>query len=300
MALVRDLEPLPAIPRHGGTGAPWIWNEDADPEAVKAWDDSRRTKKKPTKMGRFYTRTTTFVDAIDDKKMLYDWKARNTLLGIAKDDSIIQAVREVEDPDSSEGRQALNRLSERAQKTVDADMGAKQGDALHKITEDHHTKGDPGFVPPFLEPAFEAYLKLMEGFEVVECETFVVIDDYGVAGTFDRLMLTPDGKLVIGDLKSGRVDFGLAKMGRQVAGYSRGKRYCPFTFKRTPLEFNGMTVDQELGYIIHVPIEKKAGEQAQMIPMDLNAGWAEWPLCQQIREARKRKIVGDPIRVVQV
>lgn len=291
----RELDP---IPRHGGDGRPWIWHEDADPEKVKRWEDSGRQKYKPTKMGSYYTRCTTFIDAFDDKTNLEKWKSRKTALGLTMDEGLYQAVKDLEDPDGKD-KSKLDALCRKAQDKADADLAALRGTAFHLIIENINAGKDPGFIPPELAPAVEAYRRIMEGFRVVAVETFVVIDQFGVGGTFDILAFTPDGRLVVMDLKTGSV-YGLGKFGRQLGGYSRGKIYNPYTFERTPLEWEGVPVDQDTGYVIHVPLKDGEIGQAQMLEVDLNEGWAEWPLCRDVREARKRKTDRPPFRVVQV
>lgn len=291
----RELDP---IPRHGGDGRPWIWNEDADPEAVKKWEDSGREKYKPTKMGAWYTRTTTFIDAFDDKTNLAKYQSRKTALGLSMDEGLLTKVRNLEDPDGSD-KSKLDGLVKQAQNKADADLASLRGTAFHLLAENHNAGKDPGFIPPELEPAFKAYVEIMDGFEVVAVETFVVIDGFKVGGTFDILAITPDGRLVIMDLKTGSV-WGMGKFARQLGGYSRGKVYCPYTFKRTPLEWNGQPVDTSLGYVVHVPLKDGEIGNAAMLPVDLDKGWAEWPLCLEVREARKTKHDLPPLRVVQV
>lgn len=288
------------IQRHGRTGAPLIWSPETDPAAVQAWLDSGKKQHKKPKTGTYYTRTTTFVDAIDDKTNIALYKSRLTLVGAARDQSLVTEAAKYDDIEDADQKKALNKLVERAQQKADIDFKADQGTAVHKMTEDNDLKGNPGFVPPMYEGVIEAYRRVMEGYKVVSVEDFVVIDEYCVGGTFDRLILTPDGRLQIWDVKTGRIDYGLPKMGRQLAGYSRGKRYNPHTFQREPLTWNGIEVDQKTGVIIHLPINPKERGKAELIEVDLEGAWAEWEICRQIRESRKRKEEGRSIRLVQV
>ena len=79
----------------------------------------------------------------------------------------------------------------------------------------------------------DAYRKATAPFEVLDVETFVVSDDVRAAGTFDRLVRCPDGRVRVADLKSGKseADYPLATA-TQLATYANGKRYDPETVLR--------------------------------------------------------------------
>lgn len=267
------------IPRHARDGRP------------KIFPASEAGKKNPK--GEFYTRTTTFIDALDDKSNLADWKLRLLLEGVHRRPELLEEYASLLDPLDTEKRKVKG-IAERAIETAGAGAKADLGSALHRVTEDIDNGLEPGFVPPEYENDVEAYVRTTHDIEMMSVEEFCVLDAFKVAGTFDRAVRldgelaeqvgVEPGSVLIADVKTGRVDFSRGKFGMQFAGYSRMERYDPDTYARSPLEFDGSAVHQGKALMIHLP----AGEgRCSLIPIDIDRGWQDLLLAAQVREYRK-------------
>lgn len=263
-------EKLGVIPRHRGTGAPKIFPEE---EFGKA-----------NPKGKYYTRTTTFIDNLDDKTQLSKWSQRMVLEGVHRNPAILRAYADVDDP-LGEGKSEVNTLCDRAKDAANSGLKASVGTAYHAITDAIDAGEDPGFIPEDMERDFEAYRLAMAewGAKVRSIERFGVLDELQAAGTADRIFELPDSRIVIGDTKTGRTDFGMGKMSRQLACYARMKDYDPVTFKRTERVFEGRNIDLDVAYIIALP---EGQGRCEIWEYDIKQGWLDVQLCIAVREYR--------------
>lgn len=116
-----DLTPTPTVPRDG-------------------WDRPLVIPKqggKPVPL----TRTTTFIDCIEDKTALSDWHKRMTLAGAAKRPSMLDVVRQL-DPEQPDDKRKLNALAEQAIDIAGANKKREKGTHLHTLSE-YVDRGDP-------------------------------------------------------------------------------------------------------------------------------------------------------------
>lgn len=267
------------IPRHGRDGRPKIFPE--------------HEQGKPNPKGEFYTRTTTFIDALDDKSTLSDWKLRLALEGVHRQPKLLEEYAALLDPlDTEKGK--VNAIAERAIQAADGDLKANLGSALHKVTEDIDHGLDPGFIPEDFVKDVEAYRQATADIEMLSIEEFCVEDTLKFAGTFDRAVRVrgklaedlgvADGAVLIADVKTGQIKYARGKFGMQFAGYSRMKRYDPVTYARSPLEFDGVGVAQDVALLIHLPA---GGGECSLYPVDIDRGWKDLLLAAEVREYRK-------------
>lgn len=185
-------------------------------------------------------------------------------------------------------RTALADLAEEAFQAGDGYLKAETGTRIHKLTE-YVDRGEdlPDDATDTERRDIAAYVAARDalGVEVKLIEQFVVLDELEVGGTLDRLIRIDSPKLgrrvtAIGDVKTGRMDFGAGKMARQLAGYARGKTYDwrdPEN-SRKPLRAN-----QEVGYIFNVP----AGQGVCFVyELDLKLGAQGLKICKEIFDYR--------------
>ena len=265
-------------------GRPYIWSFEKEKETP-------------------YTRVTSFIDVLDDKTMLARWGERMALLGIR--DSV-ELGRELMallpcDPEDEAAldaeKKALNDLVSRAKEFAGSRKAAQYGTDLHGLTE----MADRAEVLPDLDAKvqadLDAYLVALERHRIVpvEIEVFVANDELKAAGTFDRTMdWYRDGwdeppMRVIGDLKTGRVDYGQGKLAMQLALYANSKRYDP----EKPQERESLGVSTTTGLVIHLPAGKA---ECKVYETDLTLGWEGLQLAKQVREWRRRTargVLGD-------
>ncbi|WP_460082457.1 hypothetical protein [Streptomyces variabilis] len=220
------------------------------------------------------------------------------------------------DPRTREGKTALDRLAERAVDLAGANDKRERGTHLHALSEfvDRGEELPPGAAPSDLAD-MAAYKMATVDFDVVAVEQFVVVDELGVGGTFDRLLRYagpgPDGEhlegLFIGDLKTGSVEYGTLTMATQLAVYSRGELYDHTLFAVNDRDRKALTVwkrqevpahlasaayspiptvNKDWGIIIHLP----AGEaRCTLHWADLWLGWEAAQLALDIRRMRTTK-----------
>ncbi|MEU7400099.1 hypothetical protein [Streptomyces sp. NPDC044948] len=261
-----------------------------------------------------YTRTTTFIDCIEDKSALIDWGKRMVLVGAVKRPDLVDKARPL-DPDSPDDKKRLNELAEQATDASGANDKREKGTHLHGLSE----LVDAGQPLPAGLPARDvedmaAYLMETSPLRMKAVEQFVVVDELGVAGTFDRMAEYdgpgPDGEPISGnfiaDVKTGSVEYGGLKMAAQLACYSRGVKYdfarfpvnaqdkaAVASFKKRVIDIQEAEaaysplppVNQDWGIIIHLPAGK--GE-CTLYWVDLNLGWEAAELALHIRELRSK------------
>lgn len=261
------------IPRHGRDGRPKVFSEDGK--------------------GEWYTRTTTFIDVLSDKSALTNWKLRTVLKGLNRDASALEAYGALEDPEGVD-KGTVDKLVSRVLDVADGGLKAELGTALHDITEAIDEGRDPGFIPPEFEADIEAYRQATADIEVLGVETFCVLDEYRVAGTFDRLIRVSgdvaemvgveDGTIMVADIKTGSIDYDLGKIAMQLAAYRSMQRYNPGTFERSPLEVDGQAPSDKWGLIIHLPSGQGV---CSLVPVDIAKGHEGLALSASVREWRR-------------
>lgn len=295
-----DDAPKDPIPRHAKDGRPKIFTPCAqcggtgrEPGARAGTTRKCSARCEGGAKGAYYSRTTTFIDVLEDKSNLAKWQQRMVALGLAGNPALLDKVREIEDVEAPEGRDALQQVCKLAQDEANSGLKAETGTILHEITEELDHGRDPGFIPEEHEASIEAFKVVTKDMEHLSIEGFGVQDELKAAGTHDRAsrvfgelssrMGVPEGTLCIGDLKTGRIDFGIGKITMQLAAYSRMKLYDPITYERRPLVFDGQEINQSVGVLIHMP---STGTHAAVYKLDLDQGWADIELAIKVREYR--------------
>jgi hypothetical protein len=260
--------------RHGRTGAPKI----LPPPGVVWRSESGKTRQRH----RYYTRVTTYADAISESYNLMLWKLRRLALGFGQRPDYVRLASALTDRD--EDRDALDELCAKGIEAAGPNR-ADEGTALHALTERIDRGEDLGNPPPELVPDLTAYEAIStRAFRFVERECRVVCDELETAGTPDGLAHVaepcpagcgPDVLHVV-DTKTGSIRYP-GKMSTQLAIYSRSSKYDPATGERTPLG----NVCQSWGVILHLPVEQG---RAAPFWLDLEHGWTGALLCGPVRE----------------
>jgi hypothetical protein len=264
-----------------------------------------------------HTRVTTYIDCIEDKSTLAAWKLRTALLGLAEKPSLLDAVRDVKDPDSPTGKRKLNGLVERALEIGGANRASKKGTDLHTLSElvDQRLPLPRGVSEADMADIV-AYMVETSCLRMTAIEQFVVVAELAVAGTFDRTAIyageCPAGAgcpgLHITDLKTGTLDYGKIKMPSQLATYSRGEVYdftrfpAPSrddkkaweTWKKTSFSAEEAAeaysplppICQDWGIIIHLP---QGAAECTLYWADLTAGWDLARFAGEVRGRRSVK-----------
>jgi len=232
-----------------------------------------------------YTRVSTLAKALDDLNQLMAWKQRKTAEGLLRRPDLLTRIAGAlanGDPDTDwPTKRDLNDICTEATEAAGASKGSSAGTGFHALTEAIDRGLEPLFVPPADQPRLDAYRDAMKPYEVLDIETFVVNDAVRAAGTFDRLVRCPDGRVRVADLKSGRseAEYPLSTT-VQISIYANGLRYDPDGGARSSLHED---LDTSTGLLIHLP--PSGGCEA--ILLDLAKGW---------RAARGADVVHHEIR----
>lgn len=226
-----------------------------------------------------YTRTTTYAGTCEDTYNLSKWQQRMVAVGLAsREDLLLSTAAHRDDRDK------LNKLCDQAIEAAKGGAAAVTGTALHTFS-DQLDRGqlDLNTVPASHRADLEAFAAATSCLRVEAIEAFGVLDDLQVAGTADRIYRYRS-RIFIGDTKSGSIDWGQQKIAMQLAIYSRMTLYDPATGERG--HDLSKIVDQRRAIVVHLP----AGTgRAELMWVDIHAGWKNVPLARQVRDWRATK-----------
>lgn len=235
-----------------------------------------------------YTRVSTLAKALDDTTNLTAWKLRTVAVGLARRPDLRARVAGVmathpEDP-VADGKRDLSGILAEAAEVGGASRAASMGTAWHDLTAAVDLGADPWALVGVDEDVagrLVDYRDATAALEVVAVERFVVADAITAAGTLDRLYRLPDGRVVVGDVKTGSSDpdYPLA-VAVQVATYAHGLTYDPDT-GRSPLHPD---LDPTVGLLVHLP---QKGTGCRVYLLDLVAGWQAAILADEVRAVRR-------------
>ena len=240
-----------------------------------------------------YTRVSTMAKSLDDLSNLMTWKQRKTAEGLLRRPDLLTRLAGAlanGDPDTDwPTKRAVNAVCDEATEAAAASKGASAGTGFHSLAEAIDRGEEPLFVPPADVPRLDAYRAATEGYRALDMETFVVCDELHTAGSFDRLWLCPDGRVRVGDLKTGKseADYPLATT-VQMAIYANSLRYDPETGARSAIHDE---IDLSTGLLVHMP----PSGGCRVIPLDLEKGWRAARTAANVHQIRKLK-AADLIR----
>lgn len=229
-----------------------------------------------------YLRASSLGGLIEDQTNLTKWKMRQAITGIASRPALVMATAAAKGD-----KRRLDALADQAMEAAGSSDSAQLGTAIHKFTENYDNRLDISGMPPAYKPDIDAYARATSIFEIVAREQFVVADEIQAAGTMDALYRY-NGKLYVGDVKTGQIEFGIGKICVQLAIYAHGKAYDPETGQRTSLG----EIDQNAGIIVHLP----AGTgTCELVWVNLKAGFeAARDLARPVYAWRKRRDLSKP------
>lgn len=134
-----------------------------------------------------WTRATTFASTLSDTYSLNKWSERMLTKGLTLRPDLYAQAASVPLDD----RDQLNKIAEQAKEAAGSKTAATMGTAIHSFTEQVDGPGEDPVVPHPWDRDIAAYKELVTsaGFEFPSwgIERIVVIPEYQVAGTFDRI-----------------------------------------------------------------------------------------------------------------
>lgn len=230
-----------------------------------------------------YTRCTTFVGCLEDTYNLSRWQQRMVAIGLSERADLLLQMSTLDRDD----KKAINALCEQAMEAAKAHAAATIGTALHALSERVDRGEDLGVIPEAYKADIDAYADATRELTAVHIEQFTVLDDLKIGGTPDRVV-EHDGKLKIADVKTGSIEWGMGKIAMQLAVYAHSQTYDFDTGTRSDIG----PVDLDEAIVIHLP----AGQgKAELVSVDIAAGWEAVQLASQVRAWRARKDLARPL-----
>ena len=230
---------------------------------------------------RAWTRATTLSSTLADTFGLTKWQMRMVAKGLAmrQDLLALAAAAHVDD------KQTLDKVAEDAKEAAGSSAGANSGTALHSFTE-ALDRGEAVAIPAPWDSDISAYDKTLEEHGITRhpewVERITVVPEFGVAGTFDRIVTLADGRRVIGDVKTGKdLTYSWPEIAIQLALYANASHmWAGDHWEPMPVH------DPNEAVVFWLPVGKA---DCQLFTVDTAAGWEMAGVAYNVRQWRARK-----------
>jgi hypothetical protein len=239
--------------------------------------------------GKWCTGATSVASYPDDKYLINLWECRMALTGGAQSPSLMERVAAHIDD-----RGTLNDLVKEAKQLAKANEARERGTAIHRLAE-RIDLGEQIVDTPLARAVQDTWKAALDDASLTVdtgyVERIVVYPELYIAGTFDRIVACwEDGQLYIADIKTGP----------NAVTYPHSTAIQLAIYANAPLlagpipkgggetqQFETMpAVNKDIGYVIHMPEERRA----EVVPINIAAGWEAFnDICIPIQKWRRRK-----------
>ena len=238
-------------------------------------------------------RASSFGDVLGDRTALEKWKERMSVVGMSQRPDLMALVH---GKDVKRDSKELNGLIDDAKKSAGSNKAANLGTAIHGYCEQidcgRWTLDD---VPEQHRADVKVYMERLSEAGVTPIpsliERITYVPELDVAGKFDRIFRLPDGSYVIGDLKTGSVEYSWMEIGIQLALYANGVNSAGVWDKREKIWTHDVTVRTDIAIVMHLPVGKS---ECTLYTVDIEQGWRDAQLCAEVYKARKVKERATP------
>ncbi len=243
---------------------------------------------------REFVRTSDAIEP-EDKKDLINWSIGVAGRQVAADAELANQFRRTKD------KKLLKALSDKAFEEGGGNASSRAGTFLHTLTE-KVDRGDLRLtdVPAAQEADVRAYVYALGDAGVTILPDFIertVLNQklaMEVAGTLDRIVRMPDGRILVGDLKSGQnLYFSQLKIAAQIAVYAN----ADFLFDPDSETYSPMPeeLDRTTGLVIHLPAGRGA---CALYEIDLVTGWRAAQMAAELKSLQVRRNLMWPHRPI--
>jgi hypothetical protein len=235
-----------------------------------------------------WTRATTFAATLAEQYGLRIWKERQVVWGLSRRPDLLTMASTISGP---EDKKALGAIVDEAHVAAGTQAKANRGTAIHRACQAAE-RGAWDQVPAELRPHVTKYLKAMAdgGLQILPSmvERTVIVNRYKVAGTFDNLVMCPDGRIRVADKKTGSLDYADIEFAIQLGLYANADAIFDYdTGRYEPMP----EVAKDYAVIAHIDPETGHTELQRA---NIEWGWVWARTCAEVMDIRKTKHVITP------
>jgi hypothetical protein len=235
-----------------------------------------------------WVRATTFAATLAEQYGLSIWHQRQVVWGLSRRPDLLTLASTISGP---EDKKALGEIVKEAHIAAGTDAKANRGTAIHKAIQASES-GAHELVPEELRPHVTKYFEVMkrEGIKIIPeyVERTVIVRQYHVAGTFDNLVLCPDGKIRVSDKKTGRMDYSDVEFAVQMAIYANADAMFNYdTGQYEPMP----EIAKDYAILMH--IDPVTGH-TEPLRINIQWGWTFARTCAEVMDIRKVKNIITP------
>lgn len=249
---------------------------------------------------RSWTRATTHAELPEDSYALTRWMLRQLLIGLHRRPDLLRLVESwAEEP----GRDDLDAVITTAHEVAGNNARANLGTAVHGVLQrvdrawndaEALDRGSDEWltragVPEWALPHARSYVAELRRNGLKPIPTMVerrVINlDLGCAGTLDNLYEEADGAVVLGDKKTGRLDYPERKYAIQLAVY-HGSSHLVGQDGGPPVDLRSLGLRREYAVLVYVDPESSA---CSVYRVDMRRAQYGANLAAEVREWRRER-----------
>jgi hypothetical protein len=236
-----------------------------------------------------WTRATTFAATMAEQYGLSIWHQRQVAWGFGRRPDLVSMLSTIAGP---EDKKALGEIVAEAHIAAGTQAKANRGTAIHTATAAAE-RSVFGQVPEEFRPHVANYLAELKRYRLQVLPEFiertVIVPEYDVAGTFDNLVLCPDGKIRVLDKKTGREDYSDIEFAIQMSLYANATAMFNYDNGRyEPLP------EIATDYAIIAHIDPESG-RCELKRINIQWGWVWCRTSAEVRAIRKTKHVITPL-----
>jgi hypothetical protein len=249
-----------------------------------------------------WTRATTHAELPEDSFALTRWQLRQLLIGLRQRPDLLRLI---ESWSADPGNDELDTVIKTAHEVAGNDAKANLGTAIHGVLQQVDrlwNEPAPGQnpdldawlqhvarVPEWAMPHARGYVAELRRHGLTPITTMIerrVINlALGCAGTLDNLYEEADGTVVLGDKKTGRLDYPERKYAIQLAVY-QGADYLLDPDGGPPIDLRSVGLRREYAVLVHVDPESGA---CSIYRVDLRRAQYGANLATDVREWRRER-----------